>query len=567
MKPIILAFSFLTFFCPFIIFSVEFDHFPNPQIAHNHILYLMHTGETAKALKAYQEYRKQMGNYDFELLEQMGLILLDQGFRTKDAEIQRLTLFGAGISTNEKAQYILENGIATEEPEQQIIALNFLSLFQNDRADLAIHRAMGSNSLLIRLETAFKLATRKDSKAVSQTEALMAKVPELLWPIFPQIYAASGSPEAKKILRKLLTHKDQLVRIATVLGLAENNHDDFLPHIRRMLSHHGAPQQEACATALGLLKDENSATPLWQLSKNPNPNVKLAAFASLYHLGRHDIIKEIECIANTGNIFAINLLADMPGSEETLVQLMQSRNLQVKVNAAVALLELRDQRCLPMITQLLLRDSRDIAIGKISSPGTSLHALKVVPSAQQNFEADPIALELSLHLREELLIKAVELPEKEFLSLAHAIFNTQQNDLVPILVEVLENHPTASVVELLKIHQQKVGAPLIRNYCNLVLYRLKEPGPYAQNLLDWVTKERNIDLIKFRPLVPLDQRDKNDLAFELTPQETSGLLVDAFESFVLSQDDHGIDALISIIQSGNPKNKYALIGLLMRAIQ
>ena len=279
------------------------------------------------------------------------------------------------------------------------------------------------------------------------------------------------------------------------------------------------------------------------------------------------MLKEVEKEANAGNLFAIKLLGEMPGSEESLVKLLESPNLQIKVNAAVSLLELSDPRCLSIIAQLLLRNSRDIAIGKSSSQGKSLSALKVIPSAQQYFENDPVGLEVSLNLREDILRKAVELPEKEFLALAHAIFDSQQNDLIPVLSGVLENHPTEAVIALLKKHQQKVGAPLVRNYCNLTLYGLKQSGPYAQNLLDWVTQQSNIDLIRFRTLVPIDQRDHSDTTFELTPQETSRLLVDAFESFVSGQDDKGIDVLISIIQTGNPKNKYALIGLLMRAIQ
>lgn len=553
---------------PIAAFALEMNPLSNQpqQTTTSHILYLIHTGETAKALQAYQDYRKQSGNNDFELIEQIGLILLDQGYRTRDPEIQRLTLFGAGISTNEKALYILEDGIVDEDPENQLIALSFLSRYQNDRSDISIHRAMASNSLLVRLETAFKLAKKKDPKAVGQTEALMAKVPEQIWPIFPQIFAAIGSPEAKKILRKMLTHKDEFIRIATILSLAEGECDDFIPHLRRMMSHHGPAQQEACATALGILKDENSALALLQLSKNPHVNVKLAALISLYRLGRHETQKDIESIAKQGDLFAIAALGNMPGSENALNKLLQHENMHVKINAAASLLNLSDARCLPLIAQLLLRDSRDIAIGKISSQGMSLSALKAIPCAQQNFDEDSIAIEVSLHMREELLIKAVELPEKVFLALADSILNTQQTDLIPLLAEVLENHPTQSVINLLKKHQQKVGAPLVRNYCNLALYRMKQTGPYAQNLLEWVSQQRNIDMIQFRPIVPLDQRGM-DVSFELTPQETSRLLVEAFESFAASQDDKGIDALITIIQTGNPKNKYALIGLLMRAIQ
>lgn len=538
-----------------------------PTTAPNHIMYLMHAGETAKALEAYQRYRQEAGANDFDLIERIGLILLDQGYRTRDPEIQQLTLFGAGISTNEKALYIVEEAMTSDQPELQAIALNFLSKFHNDRADHALHRAMASNYLLIRLETVFQLAIKKDPKAVSQTEALMAKVPEEIWAIFPQIYAQSGTPEAKKVLRKMLTHRDEIVRIAVILSIAEHNHDDFLPHIRRMAAHHEPAQQEACATALGVLKDESSVPRLQQLARSPHPNVKLAALGALYKLGRKEAMQDVMAIARNGDIFAITLLGEMPGSQDLLAQLMAVDNLQIRINAAVALLELGDKRCLPVIASLLVRTSRDIALGKVSSQGKSLSALKGIPSAQQNFEENPVALELSLNLREALLAKTVELPEMEFLAVANAIFEVQQNDLIPTLVEILENHPTPMVIELLKKHQQKAGAPLVRNYCNLALYRMKQPGPYAQNLQTWVTQQQNIDLIKFRPLVPIDLREKSNTTYELTPQETSRLLVEAFESFVNSQDDKGVDVLISVIQTGNPKNKYALIGLLMRAIQ
>jgi HEAT repeat protein len=255
----------------------------------------------------------------------------------------------------------------------------------------------------------------------------------------------------------------------------------------------------------------------------------------------------------------------MTGSEKTLATILESQNTHTRVNAAVALLELGDSKCLPVLADILLSDSRDLALSKVSSPGKSLTALRVIPSARQNLESTPVALEMSLHLREALLTKAVELPERDFLALANIIFERQQNDLIPILIEVLINHPTKAVISLLKKQQQKAGAPLVRNYCNLALFRLKEEGPYAANLEQWVTQQRNVDLIRFRPTVPWDVREHE--SFELTPQETSRLLVETFETFVSMQDDKGINLLIDLIQTGNPKNKYALIGLLMRAIQ
>lgn len=533
----------------------------------NHILFLMHTGDTAKALQAYKEYTEQNGSPDFELIERIGLIILDQGFRTRDPETLLLTMFGAGISLNEKALYILEEGLTSNQPELQLIALNFLSKYRNDHADEVIHKAMASNYLIVRLEAAFSMARRKDPKATAQTEALMAKVDEEMWSVFPQIYAANGDVQSIKILRRMLAHSNEEIRIEAIMGVAKNGRDDLLPVIRRLATHHEPAQQEACAAALGILRDESSSSKLEQLSRSSNTTIKLAAFKALYSLGRKEMRQEVEAMAKNNDLFAIALLGSMPGSEEVLASLLKNSPPQVMANAAIALLELGDPRSLPLIAEMLMKDARDLSLINVSSPGKSLSAWKIVPSSLQNFKDNPMALEVSLHAREALLMLSIDLPEKHLIMLANAIFDTQQNDLIPTLVEVLENHPTPEVITLLKKQQQKAGAPLIRNYCNLALYKLKEVGPYADNLRIWVTQQQNIDLIRFRPIVPLNLRNEAETSFNLTPQETSRLLVDAFEAFVSTQDDKGIEMLISVIQSGNPKNKYALIGLLMRAIQ
>lgn len=549
----------------FLFFCSALHSVPQKDSAQNHILYLMHTGNTEKSLEAYQEFVKASGSHDFELIEELGLILLDQGNNSRDPETQLLALFGAGISSNERALYIVENGITSANPELQLISLSFLSQYHSERADQALQRAMTSDVLIIRLEAAFHLAKKKDPKAIAHTECLMGKIPEALWPIFPQFFAVIGTPQAKNVLRKMLTHRNEQIRIATVITVAEHSLDDFLPAVRRLASHQEVNQQEACAAALGVFKDENSVPRLQEMAKNPNETIQLAAYNALYKLGREDVRNKVEEIAKRGNLYAIHLLGTMHGSQETLAPLLKSDNIHIRANAAGALLELRDSRSLLTIAELLLTDTRDLTLITMTSPGKSLEAWRVVPSGRQNFAEDKVSLEMSLNIREELINKAVELPENEFLALATIIFERHQNDLIPVLIEVLINHPTHAVIALLKKYQQKAGAPLIRNYCNLALYRLKEPGPYAENLVTWVTQQQNADLIQFRPVVPWEMRENQ--AFHLTPKETSRLLVDTFDAFVVSQDDKGINVLISMIKAGNSKNKYALIGLLMRAVQ
>lgn len=539
---------------------------PN-QSRQNYILYLMQTGESAKALEAYQEYCRESESHDFDLLQQMGLILLDQGYRSHDAEIQMLTLFGAGVSLNEKALYILEEGLSHDVPQLQLIALNFLARYQNDRADEVLYRAMTSNHLLIRMEAAFHLAAKKTPNAVGQIESLMSKVHPDLIPHFPQFYGLIGDEASIKIMRKLLTHPDDSIRIETILSAAKHGRDDLLPQIRRMSSQHHDNQQEACAYALGVLKDEASISRLERLSHSHAPTVRLAALHSLYKLGRKDAHKGIEKMALGKDLYAIKLLGDIPEGRNTLAKLINDPNIQVRINAAIALLEHKDPRCLSPLSEVLFRDARDLLLLETNSQGKSLSHWKIASSAAQNFEDNPVVFELSLSLREDILEKALDLPEKDFIALANTLFETHQNDLIPLLTHLLENLQTQEAIELLKKHQQKVGAPLVRNYCNLALYRLKQSGPYEENLRSWVTQQQNVDLIRFRPFMPWELRDSHEAYFELTPQETSRLLVEAFESYMIAQDDKGIDVLISIMQNGNPKNKYALMGLLMRTTQ
>jgi HEAT repeat protein len=531
-----------------------------------HILYLMQAGHLQKALTLYKENYAKTKQHDHELIQQIALTLLDQGFRSTDPEIQLLTAYGAGIATNEKALYILEDGMSNPLPQIQLIAMNFLAQYQNDRADEALNKALASPYLIIRLEASAHLAEKKYPKIVGQLESLLAKLDPELIPLLPQLFALVGDPAATKVLKRLLNNSDEKVRIESILSCVKHSRDDLLPQIRTLATHHEAAQQEACAYALGIFKDEKSIPRLQILSESPNSNVRLAALIALYKLGKKDTQRRIEAMANARDLFAINALGEIPGSEPVLYDLMQNTMLPIKINSALALLERKDPRCLPVLVDVLIKDSRDLAFVKTMSPGKGLYSWKIVPSARQNFKDNPVLLELSLNMREETLEQMIDLPEIDFLKMAHTLFEVQQNDLIPVLVDLLENLQTPSAIKLLKLHQQKAGAPLIRNYCNLALYRLKESGPYGNILRDWVAKSHDIDFIKFRTFIPWEMRDQNT-TYQLTPQEVSRLLIESFEAFVNTQDDKGIEVLLEAIQNGNAKNKYALAGLLIRAAQ
>lgn len=534
----------------------------------NHILYHMHTGNINQALDLYREHQKDLGHHDLELLQQIGLTLLDRGHRSSDSEIQLLTLFGAGVSSHERALYILEEGATSRNPKMQLISLNYLARSHHDRAEDAILKCLGSDSLLIRLEALLILAETHHPRATAHTESLMCKLPEELLPLFPQIFAMIGDDAATKALRKLLAHPKEEVRIAAIYATAKFGRDDLLPQIRTLATHGEVVQQEGCAVALGLLGDERSLPRLEALSKSTISSVRLASLQALYRLGKHETRSQIEKEAQAGNLFAIAMLGDMPGSEACLKKLVQHPQLQVRINATVSLLERSDPAALAGLKEILVLDSRDLCFEKGSSHGLGLSAWRAIPSARANLADDPIAFEVSLMLREEALSQSLNLPEKSFLKVAELLFESHQNDLVPMLTELLATLNTNEAKAILKKYSQKAGAPLIRHCCNLSLFRMKEEGPFEQQLRDFILKQQDLELIRFRPSVPLEKREQYSGLIThgdpLTPQETSQLLIASFEAFTQAQNDKGIDVLLEAMRHGNSKNTFALAGLLIR---
>lgn len=534
--------------------------------AKNQILYMLNIGEVDRALELYEKEFQSTKTHDFEVLEAVAVSLLREAHASKDPEKELMAIFGAAVSAHEKALFILEEGLSSQYPQLQIISLNFLANQHNDRANELIEKALSSPYLLIRLEALYHVAKEKHPHAAGQAEALMAKTEKEFKSLFPKIFAEIGGKDSIKLLRKLMSDPDEKVRIEAILSSIETGRDDLLPQIRMLVSQAGRAQQEAAIFAIGAMKDLSSVNKLEKMKTSSVDSVQLAAHYSLYQLGIRESGLEIQKLAREGNVFAIERLKNIEDSEDVLYELTKHANLQVRINATFSLLERQDSRCISPLLDILLQDARDLAFVKIYSQGRALSAYKVIPSGSHHLKSNPIASELSVNIREYALQKARNLPEKHFLKLCYCLFEYQQNDLVPLLVSLLENLGTPGAIELLKVQQQKVGAPLIRQYCTLALYRLKIPGPYAENMCEWVRGHYKEDLIRFRPFIPWEMR-LNPSSYQLTPEETSRLLIESIEALARAQDRVSLEILIEGIRFGNEKNKYALAGLLIRALQ
>lgn len=529
-----------------------------------HIPYLVHRGQLDKALTIYEKAFTSNGKHDSACLEQIALSLLEQGSQSSDPEEQLMALFGAGISMDDRTLPFIGKALSEGPPQMQLVALNILARSHSQEGDRWLLRALQDNNMLVRLEAAYNIASRKLPGATAYIESLMSKFPEQLLVLFAPLYAMVNDAESVRMLKKLLSHHCENVRIAAIISSAEAGRDDLLPKIRALALHPSPLQQKACAVALGKLKDEASEPMLRTMTHHHAPNVQLAAWYALYLLGRHEAAIGIDALAKQGHLFAIAILGKIPGYEDTLNTLVSSRDLSIKANAALGLLKQSDPRCAVYLKDILIKDARDIAFEKVTSHSHTFSCWKATPSAKQNFSDDAMALEISLHFRESVLAEAIHLPEDVFLQLAATVFECQQNDLIPALIENLEMLASEKAILLLKKYQQQAGMPLLRNYCNLALYRLKVEGPFASQLKMWVRQQTQAPLIQLRPMVPWELSD-NPASSEISADATSRLLVGAYEAFAQSQDDEGISMLIEAIKNGSPKNKYALAGLLIRA--
>ncbi|MCB1135082.1 MAG: HEAT repeat domain-containing protein, partial [Chlamydiia bacterium] len=318
------------------------------------------------------------------------------------------------------------------------------------------------------------------------------------------------------------------------------------------------------AIALGCMRDAASVDRLVSYTKRGVPNLEVAASLSLVRLGREDAAPGLEKLAHAGNCYAIFALGEVSGSEDCLARLLAHSDLEIRVHAGLALLQRKDPRALP-IAQTVLTDSQlDVAALPCYSPSGALRAWRVLSSAQQNLSSDPYAYELAIQSREQILAGIALLGEEHFLPVAEQLMAQNMNALIPGLIHLLEELNSPAAVELLQRHVHQPGAPLIRNYCKLALFRMGEAPQYRSDLEDWLLRESQHDIISFRPLVPWE-RHQNDRAFELTPTEKSRLLIECFETIAALQDEPAMRTLQKAMLEGDSLNRYALAGLLLRA--
>ena len=540
----------------------------NRPLLKHQVLYLIQSGEIEKGMRLYQAHVKKTGKHDFSTLEELGYLLLHLGAKSGDEESLILTMYALGIATSIESIDLYALGIKSAHPITQIATIQFLSRLQNDAVENLLFEAFSCPFLQVRMEAAHALALHRSEKLPGMLESLMQKLPPELHVYFPNLLAMVGTSDAIAVLKRLTGHPYLPVRLASIAAAAKYGRDDFLSEIRAGATHADPAEQEVCAAALGLLNDAHSMALLKQLATSKHLHVKLSACQALCQLGDHQFQKPILEQAVQKAPFTIGMLADIPNTEPLLISLLEDKHFSTQVNAALTLLKKRSPRCVPTLLEILVQDQKDLGFEPTYSIGHSLMAWKVIPSATHYAKKHQIDLpSLTLALREEILLQAIELPEESFLTIAREIFNRKQNALIPLTVRLLENLNTPEGIALLEEQAEQFGAPFVRTYCHLALYRLKNEPHHADFIYNWIKRQHHCELFQFRNLLSFSDKKNMEIEFFLTPKETSQLLIESYEALADHHASEGIDLLIEGIEKGHEKNRYVLAGLLLKAIQ
>lgn len=537
-----------------------------PAMEHR-ILYLGHQGQFQQAITLYKEAMKGSDTFEYRPLQQVALAILERAVKSHDPMQQLLGFYGAALSGNTEAMKLLVTGLEHPLPQIQLISMDLLGRLGGEESEGLLQKSASSPNLLTRLLALQILLQKQHPIALSQLESLYRKAPAVLHPLFPSFFALSHDPKAIRILRRMLHDPSAEVRLATLHAIAEEGKEELMSQVRLLIGKLDPREQEVSAYVAGKFRDRHSIPLLLAMGDNNSCELRLARCLALERLGSSKELTFCATAAKLGNLFAIQTLSELEGGEEVLLELCQKgASLDVRYNAALALLKKKEKSALPYVMELLLEDPRDLAITQIQSPGRTLHAYRLRTSATLT-SADSSILAESCEIRKQILADLFLLPSVVFFEVADLLFKRQQKDLIPTVVDFLVKIGNKQAQELLKNAQNQVGAPFVRMCCSIGLYRLDGNQHESKKIREWVLAHKSQEMIQVSATPTFTNASSLMPGYTLSPQEDTLLFLAALEAVVAKQQAESIVMLVELLASGNAKNQPMLAGLLLRSTQ
>jgi HEAT repeat protein len=536
-----------------------------PQEEATRILYLMHRQKCKEALLHYLSITETTQEHDFSLLQEAALAMLREGAKQEDAQVQLMCLLASSICRDPTLLFIHKQALNSNDLQLQLASISVLGQMVDEAADELLFSALSSPFLITRLEALFHLARRGHIDIFEKMQSLFAKCPPLARPLFAQIVTLIDTQQGDRFIKQLLLDADIEVRIEALRQVSEKKLDQFLPQVQRLAKQNHISQQEAALIALSSLSDSEAVHIFETAQTSIHKEVSLAALVGLHRLGHKEALLALKERARKEDLFAIWSLANShdQGTRELLYTLAtQSTSMDVRLNALLVLVQLKDASVFPLIDVFLFRTASDLGFHTLLSPGRCFKAYQIIPSATQNEKYYPTLSQTGSALKQALLVHLLEIDEAEFIKLAKRIIIEQQKELIPLTVQLLENIHNEDVITFLEKYSLCSSSPLVRGFCALALYRLDPTGKNSNTLLDWIKNQTAFTMIqvKKKELKPLS-------SYTLTYEETSQLFLEALEAISMQKSFTSIDTLLHLIAHGNEKNRYALAGLLIKTAE
>ncbi|MEI6531849.1 MAG: HEAT repeat domain-containing protein, partial [Chlamydiota bacterium] len=515
------------------------------------ILFKMRQGAIEQAITSYKDYKKEKGDHDYALLQQMALAIIQDSSRKNNHDLQLLSLWASAFSMNNKLLPVLAKGLENEDPRDILATLFFLMSFPDDHAVSLIRKELNSPWFPIQATAAEFLIQKKEKGILEIVARWLDRLDPRAYPIFVPLFAASEERFAVCWMRKFLHAANPETRLIALLEIGKLGRDDLLEEVREAAKTGNLQEKEAAAHALGSLGDSASIPLLQDLTRQKDPAIRLVASYSLFRLGQLKAELLIQEAASQGNLFAIALLGQMKTSQDLLIRLSQSSDLDIKANATLALLQGKNSEALPALLSLLHPNLKNLALVAIASPGQSLLAWQV--KAQITLKNKPVMI----FSKQRLIEEASTLSEKEFLAFAKEAILFEDKETVPALIWTVKTHDKQFLLDQLN----RPGAPLARSWATLALYTLKEKGPYAAHVHEWFVEMKKLAIVSVTP--PSLTSDLKSFHL-MTKQESCQLLLSALDSVALMRDHEAIDFVLAALIDGNPLNRPVLASLLLR---
>lgn len=537
------------------------------ETAQKQILHLAAIGEVDEAIGAYLKHSQATKEHSIDILEQIGNKIIQMGFKTQDPETCLLSLFGANIARLPVDRKFLTRAFKNSNPLLQSAALQTLAMEEMDDTESILKEGVKSDFLMIRLETLFQLVHRHSKHAMGLVESLKNILHPQLHFFFPEFYALDGTDESINILKQMTHDPNLYVRVSSIIAAIKYDRDVLLPVIRAVVTHPHPVEQEAAASAIGFFKDIQSKAKLERLLKSNSPDVRLSAAMSLIKLGFFEVKSHVIDLAKQGHPFALAALGELGGGNDILVEHLKNPHHMTRYRAAHALLKQRDPRCLSTIIEILVTPTYDLNLVPFFSPARTLSSFESYFGPIKEAELKNSIASFTNYIKQTMLIEALDLGEAHFLNIATTLITLKKSEMIPVLVRLLENLQSKEALDLLKKSTQMPGAPFIRSYANLAMYRLGNFKEFDKSTIEFVKESVSNEMISFQPmdLNPRNRMDNNP--FQLTPSERSQLLLETFEALLIRHEGEGIDLVLECILKGHPNNRYALAGLLLKMIQ